>query len=104
MVIDRQGIADVFNKQLSSWVGIAGDGETGGLSFQASLPQLDCDFKFKRIEEEEVLQWLHSLDIKKSTGVDGIGACLLQLVAPAVSGSLTKLFNFSLLSGEVPWE
>ena len=104
VVIDRQGIADVFNEQFSSWVGVSGDGENGGLGFQASLPQLDCDFKFKRIEEEEVLQLLHSLDVKKSTGVDGIGAGLLHLVAPAVSGSLTKLFNFSLLSGEVPWE
>ena len=103
VVVDQQGVADVFSDQFSSWVGTAGDCENG-MIFHAGLPQLDCDFKFKRIEEEEVLQLLRSLVIKKSTDVDGIGAGLLQLVAPAVSGSLTKLFNFSLLSGEVPQE
>ena len=36
--------------------------------------------------------------------MDNISGNLLKLTAPAVSGSLAKLFNICLQTGEIPWE
>ena len=56
------------------------------------------------VEEDEVLQCLRGLSIKKATGVDGISAYLLKSVAPEVAPSLAKIFNISISSGEIPNE
>ena len=45
---------------------------------------------------------LKKLDIHKSTGVDGLSAHLLCMVAGGIAPSITSLFNFSLKSGEIP--
>lgn len=60
---------------------------------------LPCNstFKFRRIEEEEVLAILGSLDTDKAKGIDRISSKILRAVAP---GSLTSFFNASLRSGE----
>ena len=63
-------------------------------------PPIDCEFKFEKIEEDEVLKLLRSLDENKSTGLDGISGKLLRTVAPAISRSLASLFNFSIETGE----
>jgi len=57
---------------------------------------LQLSFKFRRIEEEEALAILRSLDTKKAEGIDRISGKILRAVAP---GSLTSLFNASLRSG-----
>ena len=43
-----------------------------------------------------------SLDIKKSTGIDGISATILKASAKIVSPSLLKTMNISLYSGLFP--
>jgi hypothetical protein len=47
---------------------------------------------------------LHSLNVSKATGADGISARLLKLTAPSISNSLTLLFNHSLQTGSFPDE
>ena len=47
------------------------------------LPECEHHFKFKRVEEEDVLRLLRQCDVKKAVGVDGISGKLLQLAAPA---------------------
>ena len=63
LVMDQQGVVDVLNKHFSSWVGKSGDqeGKRMNSSISDDSPQLSCDFKFKKIEEEDVLKLLHSL-------------------------------------------
>jgi len=53
---------------------------------------LQLSFKFRRIEEEEALAILRSLDTKKAEGIDGISSKFHRAVAP---GNLTSLFNAS---------
>ena len=64
----------------------------------------DQIFKFERIEEEDVQRLLASLDVSKAPGLDGISSRVLKMVAPAISLSLTSLFNFSLLRGQMATE
>ena len=71
---------------------------------QWALPFLDCEFKFEKIEEEDVLKLLRGLDVNKAVGLDNISAKLLRMAAPAISQSLASLFNFSLESGQVAGE
>ena len=56
------------------------------------FPGLD----FIHTTEREVLEILSSLDTSKASGPDGISPKLLISAAPAISCSLTKLFNLSL--------
>ena len=67
-------------------------------------PSIDVEdvFKFKRVQVSEVISLLSNLDIKKSTGPDGISALFLQQVAEEVATPLTFLYNKSLESGLVP--
>ena len=68
------------------------------------LRPVDTSFQFAAIPEEEVLKALCSLDETKATGPDGISARLLRMSAPAISKSLTLLFNASLKLGQFPRE
>ena len=106
LVMDQQSVVVVFNKQFSLWVGESGDQKDKRVN--SSIPDdfswLNCVFKFKKIEEEDVLKLLYSLDMRKSAGVDNISRNLLKYTAPAVSGRLAKLFNNCLQTGEIPWE
>ncbi len=45
-----------------------------------------------------------NVNTHKSTGADGISAHLLRTIAGAISPSITKLFNLSLLQGQIPSE
>ena len=70
---------------------------------QWALPFLDCEFKFEKIEEEDILKLLRGLDVNKALGLDNISAKLLRMAAPVISHSLAS-FNFSLESGQVAGE
>ena len=65
------------------------------------LPPLHYKYKFERIEEEEVLKFVKSLGVNKAVCLDCIGARLLKKTTPAISHSLTSLFNYSLQIGGV---
>jgi len=97
----QQSIVDEFSKYFSSWNGLP---SVDACADQLDLPPLDYEFKFERIEEEEVLNLLKTLDVHKAVGLDLISARLLRKTAPAISHSLTSLFNYSLQSGCVASE
>ena len=61
-------------------------------------------FKFSTIGEEDVRPVLHSLNVNKATGPNGISALLLKQIALSISHSLTLLFNHSLQAGSFPDE
>ena len=52
--------------------------------------------------EEEILKYLQALDVKKSSGADGISALMLKRTAPAIASSLKELFNLSISTGKFP--
>ena len=49
--------------------------------------------------EEEVLQLLQTIDISISSSPDRISGRMLKLTAVSIAAPVTKLFNFSILSG-----
>ncbi|KAI8496775.1 hypothetical protein Bbelb_254300 [Branchiostoma belcheri] len=57
-----------------------------------------------QLSEEEVRQQLRTLQVGKSAGHDKITPRLLRLVADPISVPLTRLYNKSLLLGQVPTE
>ena len=61
-------------------------------------------FKFRPLEEEEVLSALQGLDTCKATGADKISVRLLKSTAPVISMSVTKLFNQCIATGKTPDE
>ena len=52
--------------------------------------------------EAEVEKLLVNLNVSKAHGPDGITARMLREAAPAISASLTKLFNLSIQNGQLP--
>ena len=52
--------------------------------------------------EEEILLYLRALDMKKSTGADGISAVMVKCTAYAIAPSLKQLFNLSITTGKFP--
>ena len=101
VITDRQQVVEEFCKYFSSIVGKIEDCSQGN-----SEEEEVCEvrFEFKQIEEGDTLKVLMSLDPNKACGADGISAKLLNMVAPAISQSLTSLFNASLTRGETPKE
>ena len=54
------------------------------------------------VTEEGVLKLLQSLNTNKASGPDGIPNRLLKILAKQISPSLTKLFQLSLDTGQIP--
>ena len=52
--------------------------------------------------EEETLKYFQALDVKKSSGADGISALMLKRTAPAIASSRKELFNLSISTGKFP--
>ena len=103
VVTDKQSIANEFSKFFSSLVGVAGeddeDSDAGDI-----WPAVADEFRFHRIEEEDVLKLLRRLDIDKAMGMDKISAKILRYAADGIYQSLTSLFNSSLETGRTPSE
>ena len=64
-----------------------------------TLSNLPDDFL---CSEDTLLPLLTTLDVKKSTGADGISALMLKNTAHSITPSLSKLFNLSIKTGKVP--
>ena len=94
--------ADIVNKFVSHFSNISLS--SGSAPLPCNLPLSQSTFKFSTITEDQVLKKIFHLNMKKATGPDLISARLLRMVAPAVSQSLTSLFNASLQAGQVPSE
>ena len=52
--------------------------------------------------EEEVAALIHSLDVSKASGPDGISSRMLKGTLESIVPSLTKLFNISIRTGKFP--
>jgi len=63
-----------------------------------------CQWRFIRIFVDLVQTPLQSLDLKKSTGPDGLSARFLREVAAEIATPLTHLYNASLSSGKFPYD
>ena len=63
-----------------------------------------CTFHFAPISADIVFEVLNSLVISKATGPDGLSARILKMAAAAIAGSLTRLFNVSLTTGDFPMD
>ena len=61
-------------------------------------------FKLQEISEEFVFKEFLSLNINKSTGIDGIPARFIKDAAEAIKGPITFIINLSLRSSIVPTE
>ena len=69
-----------------------------------NLKESDTSFQFCKLNVEDTLEVLQSLDVDKATSLDGISAKCLRFTAPVIAGSLNHLFNLSLTKGEIPGE
>ena len=58
-------------------------------------PELYCT-------EDELLEMQLNLDVTKASGPDGISNRMLKHTAHSIASSLTKLFNLSIRTGQVP--
>ena len=79
LITDLRGIVDEYNVSFSSLTGTQDTEpvvETICLPC-SSFPVEHQEFKFKRIEEEEMLSLLERLDVNQAQGVDGVSARLL---------------------------
>ena len=92
-----------LSKHFSSVVGsVDSDHDsTSSLSCQSLFTSLGFT-RFPRVSENDVLHLLRGLNPSKASGLDGIGASFLKLGAPAISSSLSSLFNNSLSTGVFP--
>ena len=63
-----------------------------------------CTFHFAPVSADIVFEALNSLVISKATGPDGLSARILKMAAAAIAGSLTRLFNVSLTTGDFPMD
>ena len=99
---DSQQIAEEINSYFSSCVGSSNP--VMGVVKDPEIPPVNARFEFTEIHKETVLRHLTTLNVKKATGADGISAKLLRMAAPGIATSLTKLFNYSLKTGQIPRE
>ena len=96
-------IAEELNKHFS----------TLGARLESEIPQsinkpvdylepTNSNFHLAPISSENVLRLLSKLCTSKATGLDKISAKLLKTAAPAISSSLTHIFNTMIIKGIFP--
>ena len=54
------------------------------------------------LTSDKVMKYLNNLDIRKSTGTDGIGSRFLRMASPIIAESLTFICNLSIKTGSFP--
>ncbi len=74
-------------------------GNPGNMGYGLGLSDIP---QYCLCSEEKLLPLLNALDVKKSTGADGISALMLKKTAYSIVPSLSKVFNLSIRSGKVP--
>ena len=63
------------------------------------MPKVKSTFASSEVTADEVCKLLSGLPSDKATGIDNISAKLLKICAPAISRSLTHVFNKSMRCG-----
>jgi len=94
--------ASLFNKYFNSVF------STSTTSTPSTNESLDTDVHHHLVSidltNEDTYNALISLDLHKTTGIDGIGPQLLKNCAPLLYGPLNFLFNLTLLKHTIPLE
>ena len=90
-VTDDVQIVEVFNEYFTSL--FAGSTAVS----DRNLKESNTNFQFCKLNVEDTLEVLQSLDVDKVIGLDGISAKCLRFTAPVIAGSLNHLFNLSLM-------
>ena len=70
-------------------------GNRTSLGVNSDLMDIDCTV-------EEVIHLLSNLQVGKASGPDGVSSRMLRSTASSIAPSITRLFNFSLQSGQLP--
>ena len=73
-------------------------GHISVVNINAMAPKLN--FHFHPVSEAHVSDILSNLNIRKTTGPDGIPSKLLKIATPVITEPLTKLFNHCIGVGE----
>ena len=103
VVYGNKNIANAFNNYFSNI----------GLNLAKSYPVNDNYMKYLSsnysntmflypITEEELTNEIHQLPQNKAPGINDIPSKLVQLTAPYIIQTLTKIYNLSFLNGCVP--
>ncbi len=81
-----------------------GDEESYRASKNFVQSKIDPNEKFSipLITEDKVTNLLAILEENKATGLDGVSTKLLQLSAPVLSKTITRLLNLSIATGTFP--
>ena len=104
--INWSGRVFVQPSDIANWFGqhFSSTKQAPPTNLECQVQPIPTSFSFIPVLEEDVLKKLAKLDVKKATGPDRISAKLLRMVAPAISTSLTSIFNASLSQGCFPTE
>ena len=94
-------VAELLNKNTSS--GNSLDFDTNKISgFVDSKVPTNTQFTIPFITPEQVLLHINTLEVSKSTGLDGIGPRIIKLAAKSLSPSIAMLINKSIATGQFP--
>ncbi|KAK3099494.1 hypothetical protein FSP39_005280 [Pinctada imbricata] len=72
------------------------------VNFVRSKNSMNIKFSFNHISEEEVLDLLTKLNIKKSAGTDNIGPKILKIAAPIIFKPISHIINLSIATCTFP--
>ena len=103
VITSKQEMVEEFARFFSSIVGVMGKMSEDAGDAESEV-EVESTFRFKEIEEGDVLKALLHLNPNKACGTDGISANVLRMVAPGICDSLTVIFNACLKEGRNPEE
>jgi hypothetical protein len=87
-----EGFNDYFSNDLASKI------DTPNFNFQTYVEKAKSQFSaFQPVTVSNVYHLLHGLSSNKATGVDKISSKIIKIAAPAISDSLTYIFNQAIL-------
>ena len=92
---NTKDIAEGFNDNFSN-IGpdLASKIDAPNLNFQTYIEKAKSEFSaFQPVTVSNVYHLLHGLSSNKATGVDKISSNIIKIAAPAISDSLTYIFN-----------
>ena len=103
---NAKDIAEGFNNYFSN-IGPspASKIDTSNFNFETFVENAKSEFDaFQPVTVRNVYHLLHGLSSNKATGVDKISCKIIKLAAPAISDSLTYIFNQAITSSFFPDE
>ena len=99
-------ISDAFNEHFTTagmkvqdMIGVHNDKSSSILS---SIKGIKNTLKFRSVSEMEICTIVDKLELKKSTGPDGISNLLFKKIIPVIKGPVALIFNRSLKLGVFP--